>query len=517
MLGSSGFLYQTSGGVGVVGLFEEITCVALRNLRNAGGLEVGKTYVVTDYNRGTVGAARIETVAVSTDSIGTLVSVHTVFDDEAWAGWFNLDDCRLRAMHDNLGNEISSDNGDEIDVFPWGNGQVSGNIFEDLDFNYSGGIVRDNRGGPGGRLDVSDDASVTFLTIHSGGDLRASGDSSALRSTVGNNARVSISGSGSVQDSQISGDSDFSSNAVGLFDSSITDDSSVLTDGSTGRIDQLTVNSGGSVDTRDAGELNIDNVEITSRGRALLNAAGDVTMNAVTISTYGFIQGTVGSGVDVTETTVSDLGRVRSLAGGSLMVDRCGVHASGIIDSNTTGSNTIRYCQVTSGGGAYFLNETDNNRIEWHDISSLAVVRFLGTSTGGIVDRGSSRANSRVDVQDTNDVIVRQCGLETISWLIIRGGSNGFQCLHSSFNGYGRMLVENSSGGRVLGTTVTGGAYVRLREHSSDLRYSTFNAYHYYYLTGNTAVKQGLHTFGRETYTEPVTGTITGTPERNWP
>jgi len=59
---------------------------ALRSLRDAGGLEPSCHYIVTDFNRGTVGSAQILLHAVDSTTLTATAMIKTSYDNIAWEG-----------------------------------------------------------------------------------------------------------------------------------------------------------------------------------------------------------------------------------------------------------------------------------------------------------------------------------------------------------------------------------------------------------------------------------------------
>lgn len=490
----------------------ELTCQQLRNLGNAGNVVPGQAYVVTDYNRGTIGAATILTHGVTDRTVSWNVSVQTTFDDSAWHGRWDPDTCRILDLYDNLDNAVRSDTGAELEVFPWGNSAVSGNDFRDFDFNYTAGTVRDNIGGPTARLDVAGTGSVTN-SVMTGGSVTRVTDARLYRSNVASGATLTLTG-GRVDESTIADNSSVAGDGLNIYTSSFRANSTLLGVGAVGRMDQTSLDRG-YLDLRNALGINIDDVTLTAYGRVLASAAASVRLFRTTISASAYIQVTAGNTINATETSVagSALLRVRN---GTLRSDNVTLTSSARLDQNSTGSNTVTSSSATSGGIIEFLNTTTGNTVTGCRAINSGTIRHRGTSAGGLVNR--CLANSGYfEIRDSDNVRLYYSSVDSIGYITIRNGSDGFQAQYTTTSAYGRILVDQGSAGRVLGVSVTSLAYVRLRGHASDLRYSEFTSYFYYYLTGNTAPKQGLNGAGRQTYTEPNPGsTVTAIGVRNW-
>jgi len=490
----------------------EITCSQANSLQNAGSLEPGREYLVTDYNRGTVGAAQILTHAVTATALAWDVSVLTKFDDSAWMARWNPDTCRIIDMFDNLGNKVRSDNGDEIERFPWGNALVSGNDFTDVGFTYTAGTVRDNVGDPTSVLIVSG-GSITQTEIGPVADVRISGGT-IDETKVGSGARLYVDGEGFVSETVVDSDSYLDTNLLQIRDSRLSARSQILGDGATGRIDRSSFDSA-SVDVRNSANVDFDELSITSNGRVLGNSAARIHLDNVEITSNAYVQATANGELEINNSKVISSGLITS-TNGVLLVNNTSVSDISRIQQSSNGSNRVDNSQLDSYGRVFFQNAADNNRLNYGHVDSLGMLRFRGTTNGAIVERSKISSQGYIDLLNDTNAVMRYDSVADLGYIILNG-NNGVNASYSSLSGYGRMLVQGGSTGRILGVTIEGTAYVRLTNHASDLRYSSFDSYFYYYLTNNTAIKQGLSGSGRQSYTEPNPGaTVTGPGVRNW-
>lgn len=490
----------------------EVTCAQLIALGNAGSVVVGQHYLVTDYNRGTVGAAQILTHGVTANTVSWNVAVQTTFDDSAWAARWDPDTCRIVDMFDNRGNKVRSDNGDEIERFPWGNALVTGNDFTDTGFVYSGGTVRDNEGHPTAYLQISG-GSITGTRLGGSSDVRMSGGF-VTNSTI-DEGRLLVDGTGRFDDSHLGGSSYVDTDSIEIRDSRFDVASLIYGDGGVGRIDRMSSDRG-YVDMRNAADIDFDDVDLDTYGRIFANGAQRMRLQYVNISSLAYVQATpAATALEVFNSTVEDAALIQA-TGGTLIVRSTSVRNIARIQHSATGSNRVDNSTLDSYGRMFFNNDADGNRANYMHIDSLAMLRFRAASKGNTADRNRLSAQGYIDFVNETDSLARYNSVDTIGYIILNGGT-GVTVSYSTMSGYGRMLIRQGSTGRVLGVNVEGTAYLRLSNHASDLRYSAFDSYFYYYLTGNTAVKQGLDGSGRQTYTEPnPTVAVTGPGVRNW-
>ena len=101
---------------------EPMTQAALRNLRNAGGLEVGCSYTINNYSRGCL-AGLVEGItltATANNSLSMDADINTTLDTVDWHGVYNIDTNRITHLEDDRGNKVWSRVGNQVDLFPWG-------------------------------------------------------------------------------------------------------------------------------------------------------------------------------------------------------------------------------------------------------------------------------------------------------------------------------------------------------------------------------------------------------------
>lgn len=488
-----------------------VTCAQARVLQVTNAIEPGREYLITDYNRGTVGPAQILTHGVAVGALGWTVSVLTAHDDSAWMGRWDPHTCRIVDLFDNLGNKIRSDNGDEVERFPWGNTAVTGNDFTDTSLAYSGGTLRDNTGEPTGYLQMSG-GSVTGTMVGASADIRMTGgivSNSRIRE-----GRLIVDGTGRFERSSLGGNSYVRTDAVAITDSRIDVQSNIYTDGGVGRIARLSSDRG-YLDIRNADDALIDDLTLHSYGRVFANNAKLIRLQYVELSNLAYAQATVGGELFMTGSTAADSALVQATAG-RLEVRNTSVRDIARIQHTATGTNRVDNSTLDSYGRVFFQNDADGNQVIYGKASSLGMIRFRGTSAGNRSDRDTVASQGYLDFVNETDSLSRYNMALATGYTVLNGGT-GVSVQRSHFESYGRMLIQQGSTGRVIGINVDSTGYVRLSNHAADLRYSRFGAYFYYYLTGNTAIKSGLEGHGRQTYTEPnPTTAVTGPGVRNW-
>lgn len=496
-------------------LYEELTCAQAITLGNQGLVEEGMMYVITDYNRGTLGAVTITTEGVSPNEMSWDVSVNTTFDASAWEGKWDPDSCRIIELTDNLGNRVRSDTGDEVERFPWGNALVTGNDFIDVSLFYTSGTLRDNVGTAASTIRMQG-GDVQQCTISNLAELRAYGTSRAYRCKLDTRGRAYLDGTALLESVTISNYSYVDIDALQINYSSFTDYTLFYGDGGIGIINYITSHRG-YIDLRNCDSVDLDDVMIDTQGRILANGSKRIKLLRCSAENYGYFQITGANAELVCQyASVKDYSYFRS-RNGVFTVDRCTADSYALIDHASTGSNTVRYCKFTSSARITFYNSTTGNSLEYSTFSDLGYARFYGTTSGSRLSQ-CNISRGRVDIRDSVNVQMWYTQLHGANaYTDIRNALN-FNVRDCHFTAYGRAYMLRCSG-TVNGVMVNSCGYLRLIDMaaSGQLRYSNFNSYFYYYATALAGIKQGLHGSGRQSYTDTnLTGTTTGTGEKNF-
>lgn len=120
-----------------------MTRTALIALRNASGLTKDCDYVVTDHVQGRlVAGTQIHLQAVSANKLSENVSVNTTYDNEAWAGIYDLDRGLVLELHDNRNNVARGANGTEVSNFDWGNANITNTTVDSATWTHTIGSPR---------------------------------------------------------------------------------------------------------------------------------------------------------------------------------------------------------------------------------------------------------------------------------------------------------------------------------------------------------------------------------------
>lgn len=430
---------------------DPMTRAQLRALRTSGGLSKDCHYVVTDYNRGSVGAATLLLHAVDDVTLSQSVDVRTAFDNTAWAGRYDIDTNRLLELSDNIGNKVS---GQEIvDTFPWGDTAVYDNTVEEgATLTYTDGaffdnvirsaaIVVINNTGSGNfsRNVIGEDSNVTWTAgdfrdnvvdtngvvnhastgdfdnnvVSSLGRVDTSGTANVDQVTVRSNSRLSISG-GSLSQSSIMGESSVTLVSGDSYDITV-DNSSTINQVGTGILRATRVQAESTVAVGDVNfqdnviERSVINttgstgsIRYSSFKRATINGinVASLTLDSVSFAANSQMTVTGATRTYVRYTTMSGYGRILQSAGTQLDMNYDGIRDYAYVQV----LNGRLYSQYNSLSNVSYIqnNTTGTNRAERNSVSSQAYIRFIGTSNNCRVYYSTISSGSNIQHQGTS-------------------------------------------------------------------------------------------------------------------
>lgn len=526
----------------------EVTCAEMNALNASNSAIPGQAYIVTDFNRGTLGPARILVHGVEDGSVGHTADVSTAFDDSAWSGRFDPDTCRVYDLRDNRGNYVRGDIGTEVEAFPWGNGNVYGNDFHGVTFLYTAGTVGDNRAGPTVRLEVNV-GDVRFNDFSSNADVRVTGGYRMYRSTFDRCRFYANDGTaGEIDYSHVSGDAYVEPGRTTIERCEISNLADVRLRGTTGRIDNSQIGRCNFY-VRNCANMDIDDLSIDSLGRVLGDGSTRLRILRCDVTSYGYIQAAAGGTMVAQYCNASSLGYIRVLGGGNCTANYCDVSSRGYItcEANSTLSLQSNSCQNlgfirSRNGGRLNANynncvsrgyidhaSTGTNTASNNNMASNAYMQFLETCTGTLMDNNDGVNNGRFQMRGTAPAgsRIHRCSVSN-GRITVRDGTGSrvfYSNVHSSQSyinvnaagnllirdvncvSWGRMTVNQGRTGQIGGIEVNSTGFVRARNGTGSLLHSSFGAYFYYYIDNQTATKQGIRGYGRQTYNEPSPGT----------
>lgn len=451
-----------------------MTRAALRSLRTAGNLSKDCHYVITDYSRGTVGAATILLHAVDSNTLSQAVEVKTSFDTLAWEGRYDIDTNRLLELNDNIGNNVSGQ--ENVDTFPWGDTSVYDNVVQEGGvLNYTDGNFSDNVIMSGANVTVNNPTTAALRRNTFNQDSNTtllSGD--FIENTVANDATVTVNTTGGVDNNtfgplsvvNITG-GNVDTNEVGqsanltvrggnLSDNTIKRDATVTVERGnvyennfgesviyTQRIDggnfyqnNLTRNSTvvqGPVNMY-VNEFSAASVNTTgSRGNILyvkfLDSFSNTTMQNITTLDLAYVTVSNNSQINATGATRVYLRYVTLENFGRLLVS-----STRQLDANYTGVRDYAYIQVTNG--RLYANHSS--------VSNVSYIQHASSGTNR-VDRLHVTTNSRARFLNTvNNCRIYYSNISSGSFIEHRGSSTGCYFYYCDVSSSSQMYANNS-------------------------------------------------------------------------
>jgi len=411
------FKYEGGAGVWVEEPSGGFTCPnpmtfgQLRALRNSGSLNKDCHYVVTNYNRGTVGTATILLHAVDEQTLSQDVHVLTTFDNVAWHGRYDIDANRLEYLADNIGNEVSGRG--QVDVFPWGVAAVNENRVFEADFRYTAGTVTGNT--------IESDAVVrvnggSFIDNKVMPEANVVSEGNTQRNTFDTESNVTITAG------------DFRENKVGA--------DSIVAMNSTADFDQNVIMAAANVTVN--GDANFDNNEVASAANIIItdgnftnnNVHSDATINQTAGNVYSNEFGNTSNTrfLNNRQYYRNVFSRTNVAVFGDHNVHENEFAFSNINTTGSTGSG-IRYCK--------FLDSRSNTAMQNIGTLDIAYVTISN--------------NSQINANNALRVFLRYVTLENFGRLLVSAGAR-LDCQYSGFRDYsyaqvlgGVMFVNYSS------------------------------------------------------------------------
>lgn len=315
--------------------------------RNAGNLVKDCHYIITDYNRGNVGAASILLHAVDDNTLSMTAIVKTTFDNIAWDSRYDIDSNRITYLSDNRNNEVTHQ--DSVDNFPWGVTSVSDNRVYDGRLNYTGGTVTDNTILQGAVVTVSAGSFVDNM-INPEANVVSSGNTQ--RNTFANESNSTIN-SGDFRENQVHSDATVISSTTGDVDNNVF-----------GQLSSSTI----------SGTSNVDN--------SVVDTDGNLTITGGSLATTRIMQAgnLVMSGGVLSDTTIAEDAQV-TIRNGSNYENRFGTSTI----FNQVGTGYVRYSTI-EGTTTFTSGDVNLSNVSSY-VSTVNTTGSTGTISNSLLNR----------------------------------------------------------------------------------------------------------------------------------
>lgn len=461
-----------------------MTVAALRALRDAGGLDPQCHYIVTDWVQGTTlaGPNTVELHAVNASVLALEAKVFTPYDNEAWAGLFDIDRGtvgQLIELRDNLNNVVRDTTGTSpiLGTFPWGTATWSENEFDSVTLTApaTARTVAGNR--------IAN--STVDMTGWASGFITASKIENSSVVTTGNVMTISNS---HIHGTTLTG---AATGSITVQTSSRLFASSVINDPGSLRTFSITDADLRGVSVRGQGGTAAVSFGIAasrlrrSPAGGSIVASGDTSVNIsgsdIDFASTWTVDGPSGTSLNITGATIDGLLLTRSAVAGRMDING-GYYTSTVIDHQGTGQinatsswtkgGTLRLAAGSSGTLSIQGGTVENGTMLVTSVRSLsmgvgsyvgglATVTESGTTATTIASIGDRLDQSRID-GGAQVTFSTTAGANTnqVSRSLVRGSSVG---------GEGVITITGTTDGAVIDNCNILGGIVTIKDASSGL------------------------------------------------
>lgn len=444
---------QTSGSYNVAGGDSSCLVIGTRaqllSLRLSNSLDVGCHYRLTDYVNGRLVAGTFITLHADTQNeFSENVTVNTTYDNEGWAGVYDIDRNLVMELKDNRGNFARGYNGNEVANFDWGNSFITNVLIDNSTWTTTYGASRtvtnceikegstltttSQTGGTISRLKLigasvltttTANVSVTGCTFDrsSSIDLTSFTAGSTLLNYTTYNTTINYSNSTSGVTLQIVTASNSTINHTGVTTGTITGTNLIIENASTinhnngaGNLSLNRVNMIGQAQINQTfGTISLSSYTIQNNGQLIQNNGGAGVINladgiisgGASIQNNGgyIINGTRFSAYDnsIFSTTLASVGTAiltgtslynassinitASSTAGNVSITGSSIKSASTISKNGTGALTVSNSEFNSNSRIIF-NSVRGLNCTRVSVSNLATIQSTATTGAGVTD-----------------------------------------------------------------------------------------------------------------------------------
>ncbi len=443
-----------------------MTRAALITLRNASGLTKDCDYVVTDHVQGRlVAGTQIHLQAVSANELSENVSVNTTYDNEAWAGIYDLDRGLVLELHDNLNNIARGPNGTEVSNFDWGNVNITNTTVDSATWTHTIGsprIVRD--------LTVKSLATLT-TTGWAGGSIT---DGTVIRG-FGTNVNMTNANAslliGEIKDASILNLSGFTAgstlNRYNLSSSNFnfSNSTSPVSLSIVTSVGSTFTHSGVTTGTITGSNLTMANTSFINHS----NGAGNLSLNRVDLINQGSITHTAGTvalsgykisgGANVQQTGAGNTSLSNGeLAGQSSVINQSTVNVNGTrysafsnssFNANTSSAGTVTLTGTSSDNSSQIFktatSTAGNMSITTSTLTNSAIIQQTGTGNLNISDT-ELPSKSRVVLTNTRSLTITRGDFHNLTQITQSGTGAVVDSIVDSETGTRATIALSSTG-----------------------------------------------------------------------
>lgn len=404
----SGTFASLNKGGGAAACPAPMTRAALLALRASNSLRPECPYIITDHVQNRLVAGTTITLrAVSANELSEQVEVNTTYDNEAWAGIYDIDRALVLELTDNRGNVAKGFSGVEVANFDWGNAAYT-NVRVDqstLTVTYGAG------------------APIANVEVLSGSSLNLTGFTGSLtHARIHTVAIVNFTNAnGTWRYSEWKNSCNFNATGyTGGGDSYYNefDSCSVNLTGQTGAVyfrnSEL---SQGSYTISGANAFGIGSCNFQGQSVSRPATGGAVTLTQCSSRATGTIAN-VGTGALNMTGTQND-GTVSAPGTGATTANYCTLGQSAVITNSGAGALTATRATLVGGSANITADAGSNAAINVTDceVYSSGTIRIVGAVAGGALNVSATR------VESTSFIYKRHTGALNVTQSMLTGSS----------------------------------------------------------------------------------------------
>lgn len=449
-----------------------MTRTALIALRNASGLTKDCDYVVTDHVQGRlVAGTQIHLQAVSANKLSENVSVNTTYDNEAWAGIYDLDRGLVLELHDNRNNVARGANGTEVSNFDWGNANITNTTVDSATWTHTIGSPRI----------VSDLTVASLATLTTTGWAGGSITGGTVIRGFGTNVNMTNANAslliGEIKDASILNLSGFTAgstlNRYNLASSNFNFSNS------TSAVSLSIVTSVGSTFTHSGVTTGtVTGTNLTMANTSFINhqnGAGNLSLNRVDLINQANITHTAGTvalsdykisgGANVQQTGTGNISLSNGeLAGQSSVINQSTVNVNGTrysafsnstFNANPASAGTVTLTGTSSNNSSQIFktatSTAGNMSITTSTLTNSAIIQQTGTGNLTVSDT-ELPSNSRIVLNNTRSLTITRGDFHNLTQITQSGTGAVVDSIVDSETGTRGTIALSSSGaaGHVL-------------------------------------------------------------------
>lgn len=409
-----------------------MTRIALITLRNAGALRTECPYTVTDHVQNRLVAGTTITLrAVAANELSEQVDVNTTYDNEAWAGIYDIDRALVLELTDNRGNVAKGINGTEVANFDWGNTAYTGCRVENATWTVTygstaqmlrvsvyGGATLNTTGFTGAMQDNRIHTATSVNFTNANGSWRYSewwggGSFNATGYTGGGDNYYNEFNISTVNLSGLTGQAVLRTNE--FVATAIT-----ATGAATFGIQNSNLQSSNVNRTATGGAFNINQVSSTEAGSFAHSGAGTFSMT-----------GTVNNGL------------INLAGAGALTANYCALGQSCSITHSGLGALSMTRTTLQGASSNVTVDAGSNKAVTVNDctLRSSGIIRLVGAVAGGAFSVTATvvESSSYIYHRGTGVLSVTQSNLQGSSGIDAQSGNRSYTCVRFNLRAVSRV------------------------------------------------------------------------------